>query len=108
MRRLYIGPSRDVARMEFVCDFWPWRDYTCHVRLDSRGRASGHAPVIRRSIWSNLLYCPGLAASYMYIPELLYLYLYGEVVWAGVRLELPFCPGHEVVSQPHYMLMVRA
>ena len=44
----------------------------------------------------------------MYIPELLYLYLYGEVVWAGVRLELSFCPGHEVVGQPHYVLMVQA
>ena len=40
--------------------------------------------------------------------ELCCLYLYGEVVWAGVRLELSFCPGHEVVSQPHYVLMVRA
>ena len=57
--------------------------------------------MIRRSIWSDLLYCPGLAAGHMYIPELLYLYLYGEVVWAGVRLELPFCPGHEVLGQPH-------
>ena len=31
-----------------------------------------------------------------------------EVVWAGVRLELPFCPGHVVVGQPRYALMVRA
>ena len=43
----------------------------------------------------------------MYIPELLYLYLYSEVVWAGVRPELSFCPGHVVVGQPHYVLMVR-
>ena len=33
---------------------------------------------------------------------------YGEVVWAGVRLELPLCPGHVVVGQLHYALMVRA
>ena len=44
----------------------------------------------------------------MYIPELLCLCLYGGVVWAGVRLELPFCPSHVVVSQPRYTLMVRA
>ena len=41
------------------------------------------------------------------MPELLCLYLYGEVVWAGVRLELSFCPSHVVVSQPRYALMVR-
>ena len=94
--------------MESVCGFRPGRDCACHVRLDSRRRASGHAPVTRRSIWSDLLYCPGPTAGHMYIPELLYLYLYGEVVWAGVRLELPFCPGHVVVGQPRYVLMVRA
>ena len=44
----------------------------------------------------------------MYISEMLYLYLYGEVVWAGVRLELPFCPGRVVVGQPRYALIVWA
>ena len=44
----------------------------------------------------------------MYIPGLLCLYLYGEVVWAGVRLEFLFCPGHVVVGQPRYVLMVWA
>ena len=53
MRRLYIGPSRDVAQMESVCGFRPGRDYACHVRLSSRRRASGHAPVIRRSILTD-------------------------------------------------------
>ena len=43
----------------------------------------------------------------MCIPELLCIYLYSEVVWAGVRLELPFGPGHVVVGQPRYALMVR-
>ena len=43
----------------------------------------------------------------MYVPELLCLYLYGEVVWASVRLELQFCPGHVMVGQPCYALMVR-
>ena len=43
----------------------------------------------------------------MCILELLYLYLYGKVVGVGVRLELPFCPGHMVVGQPRYALMVR-
>ena len=94
--------------MESVCIFRPGRGYTCHIRLDSRRRALGHAPVIRRSIWSDLLYFPGPTAGHMYIPELLCLYLYGEVVRAGVRLELPFCPGHVVVGQPRYALMVRA
>ena len=108
MRRLYIGPRRDVARMEFVCGFRLGRGYVSHVRLDCHRRASAHAPAIRRSIWSDLLYCPGPAAGRMYIPEQLCLYLYGEVVWAGVRLELLFSPGHEVVGQLHYALMVRA
>ena len=34
--------------------------------------------------------------------------LYGEVVLAGVRLELPLCLGHVVVDQPHYVLTVQA
>ena len=58
-------------------------------------------------VWYVLLYYPGPAAVHKYIPELFYLCLYGEVVWAGVRLELPICPGHVVVDQPHYALMVR-
>ena len=80
VQRLYIGPSRDVARIEFVCGFRPGRGYACHVQLDSRRRASGHAPVIRRSIWSDLLTFPSRAAGHMYIPELLCPYLYDEVV----------------------------
>ena len=80
----------------------------CRAWLDSRPRASGHAPAIHRSIWSDLLYFPGPAASHTYIPELLCLCLYGEVVWAGVHLELPFCPGHVVVGQPHCALKVQA
>ena len=44
----------------------------------------------------------------MSIPEPLCLYLYGEIVWVGDRLELPFCPGHVVVGQPPYVLLVRA
>ena len=108
MRRLYIGPSRNAAQMESVCGFRPGHDYACHVRLDSRRHASGHAPAIRRLIWPGLLYSSGPAAGHTCIPELFCLCLYGEVVWVGVRLELPFCPGHKVVAQPHYMLMVRA
>ena len=99
MRRLYIGPIRDAARMEFVCGFRLGRGYVCHVRLDGRHRASAHAPVIRRSIWSNLLYCPGPTVGHMYVPELFYLCLYGEVGRAGVSLELPPCLGHVVVGQ---------
>ena len=41
-------------------------------------------------------------------PELLCLRFYGEVVRAGVRLELPFCPGRVVVGQPRYALLARA
>ena len=94
--------------MESVCGFRLGRGY---VRLDIRRRALGHAPVIRRSIWYDLPYFLGLAAGHMYIPELLCLYLDDEVVWAGVRLELPFCPGHVVVGQvrqPRYTLVVWA
>ena len=106
VRRLYVWPRRDVARMEFVCGFQLGRDYACRVRLDSRYRVSGHVPVIRRSIWCVLLYCPGAAKGHMYISELFYLCLYGEVVPTGVRLELPLCPGHVVVDQPHFALLV--
>ena len=41
----------------------------------------------------------------MYIPELFSLCLCGEVVQAGVSLELQLCPGHVVVG---YALMVQA
>ena len=105
MRHLYIGPSCNVARIESLCGFWLGRGY---VRLDIRRRASVLAPAISRSIWSDLPYFPGPDAGHMYTPELLCLYLYGEVVCAGVRLELSFCPDHVVVSQPRYALMVRA
>ena len=44
----------------------------------------------------------------MCILELLCLYFYGEVVRAGVRPELPLCPGRVVVGQPHYALVGRA
>ena len=105
MRCLYIGPSRDVARMEFICGFQPERGYVCHVQPDGHRRASGHAPAIDRSIWSDLLCFPGNAVGHMCIPELLCLYFYGELVRTGVRLELPLCPGHMVVGQLHYVLV---
>ena len=108
MWRLYIGPSRDAVRMESVCGFWPGCGYACRARLDSRPRASGHVPSIRRSIWSDLLYFPSPVIGRTYIPELLCLYFYGEVVRAGVRLGLPFCHSHVVVGRPRYVLMVRA
>ena len=107
-RRLYIGPRRDIARMESVCGSRPGREYDYCVWLDSPYRVSGHVPGIHRSICSDLLYCPSTVAGHMYVPELFCLYLYGGVVWAGVRLELPLCPGHVVVSQSRYALMVRA
>ena len=69
---------------------------------------SEHVLAIRRSIWPDLPYSSGHAAGHMCIPELLCLCPYSEIVWAGVRLELPFCPGHVVVGQPHYVLMVWA
>ena len=79
VRRHYIGPSRDVARMGFVCGFRPGRDYVCHVQPDNHRRASGDATVIRRLIWSGLLYFLGYAAGHMCIPELLYFCFYSEV-----------------------------
>ena len=69
---------------------------------------SRHVLAIRRLIWFVLLYCPGPAESRMYDPELFYLCLYGEVEQAGVRLELPPCPDHIVVGQPHCAMMVWA
>ena len=101
MRRLYIGPSRDVARMESVCGFRPRRDYACHVRLDSPRRVLKHVLAIRRSILYVLLYCPGPAEGHVYDPELSYPCLYGEVGQSGFRLRLPFYPDHAVADQPH-------
>ena len=63
---------------------------------------------IHRSILSDLLCFLGHFAGHMCIPELLCFCFYGEVVRAGVRLELPLCPGHVVVGQPHYALVGRA
>ena len=93
--------------MDSVYGFWPGRDCACRVRLDSRRCASGQAPAIRRSIWPDLHYSDP-AASRTCIPELFYLCLYGEVGRAGVQLELSFCPGHVVLGQPYYVLLVRA
>ena len=108
MWRLYIGPIHDVVRMVSVCGFRLGRYCTCHVRLDSHHRVSRHAPVIRRSIWSDLFYSSGSVRDHTCTPQQFCLCLYGEVRRAGVRLELSFCPGHEVVDQSHYVLMVRA
>ena len=94
--------------MESVCGSRPGREYDYYVRLDSRYLVPGHVPVIHRSICSDLLYCPSLATGHMYVPELFYLCLYGEVGQAGVHLELPLYPDHVVVGQPHCAMMVRA
>ena len=64
--------------------------------------------MIRRSIWLDLLYSSGPAEDHTCMPELFYSCLYREVVRAGVRLELPFCPSCVVVDQSHYALMVQA
>ena len=37
--------------------------------------------------------------------ELMYFCLFGEVVQAGIWLEVPLCPGHVVVSQPYSTLV---
>ena len=108
MQRLYIGPSRDVVRMELICGFQPRRGYVPHVQPDGRHHASRHAPVIHRLILSDLLSFPNRVAGHVYIPELLYFCLFGEAVHAGVRLEVPLCPDHVVVGQRRYTLMVRA
>ena len=101
MWSLYIRLGRDVAWMEFVCGFWPGRGYVCHIQSGGHRRASGHALMIHRSILSDLLCFPSHAACHVYIPELLYFYLFSEVVRAGVQLEVPLCLGHVVVGQPH-------
>ena len=94
--------------MEFVYGFQPGHGYVCHVQPDGHRRASGHTPAIRRLIWYDLLCFPGHAAGHIYVPELLCLCFYGEVVRVGVRLEFPLCPGHVVVGQPHYAVVGRA
>ena len=60
-----------------------------------------HVLAIRRSIWYVLLYCSGPAEGHMYGRGLIYLCLCDEAGWAGVRLELPLYPDHEVVGPPH-------
>ena len=79
MRRLYIGPRRDVALMEFVCGFRPGRDYVYHVKPDGHLVHRGTPPVIHRLILRVLLYCPSPAAGRLDNRELRYFCLYGEV-----------------------------
>ena len=55
-----------------------------------------------------MLYFPGPTVGRSYIPELLCLYFFGEVVRAGVWLKLLFFHGHMVASWPRYVLMVWA
>ena len=93
--------------MRSVCGFRPGRGCAFHAGIGIRPLASGSALVIHRLIWSDLLYFPGPTVGHMYIPELLCLCFYSEVVRAGVWLELPLCPGHVVVGQPRYVLTVR-
>ena len=97
--------------MTSVFGFQPECGYAYRARLDGRHLALEHAPLIHRSIYSDLLYCPSPAAGHMYVPELFYLCLYDEVEQAGVRLGLSFCPVHVVVGQfrqQHYTLAVLA
>ena len=107
VRRLY-GTSRDVARMELVCGSRPGHGYVCHVQPDGHHRALRPAPVIHRLILSDLLSFPNHVAGHVCIPELLYFCLFGEVVQAGVQLEVPLCPGHVVAGQPYCTLVGQA
>ena len=43
----------------------------------------------------------------MYGRGLIYLYLCSDAGRVGVRREMPFCPDHVVVDQPHCMMLVR-
>ena len=97
--------------MESVCGFQPGVGYAYRTRLDSPPLAPEHAPAIRRLTWSDLPYFRAPVVGRMSIPELLFLCFCGEVVWASVRLELPFYPDHAVggrVRQPHYVRVVCA
>ena len=99
--------SSDGVRMRFSARV----GYAYRTRLDSPPLAPKHAPAIRRLTWSDLLYFLGHVVGRMCIPELLFLCFFGEVVRAGARLELSFCPGHAVVyriRQPHYAQVVWA
>ena len=42
----------------------------------------------------------------MYDCGIIYLCLCDEAVLAGVRREVPFCPDHVVVGQPHCAMVV--
>ena len=68
------------------------------ARPDGHLLALGHAPLIHRLIRSDRLYYPGPVVGRTCILQPLYLCLEGEVVRSGVRLELSFCPGHEVAG----------
>ena len=94
--------------MELGCGFQPGCGYVCYVQPDGRRRVSRHAPVIHRLILSDLLSFPNRVTSHVYIPELLYFCLFGEVVQASIHLEVPLCPGHVVVGQPYCTLVGRA
>ena len=94
--------------MELVYGFWPGHGYASHVPLDGRRRTSRRAPVIHRLILFDLLFFPNRVTGHVYIPELLYFYLFGEVVWAGIQLDMPLCHGHVVVGQPYCTLVGQA
>ena len=95
MRRLYVGLRRDIVRMELVCGIRSGQVGIYCIRRGSRHRALGHTPAIRRSIWSGMRCPPNHTAGNACIPELLFFYLFGEVMRAG----LPFCLGHASVGQ---------
>jgi hypothetical protein len=69
-----------------------------NVGLHSHYLMPGHGLLIHRSILSDRLYWPGPDVSHMYSPRLLSPCLFGEGVRAGVRLHMPLCPVHVVVS----------
>ena len=94
--------------MKSVCGFWPGHGCACRAKTDGHLLALGHAPLIHRLIWSDLLYYPGPVVGRKCIQQLLSLFLYGGVVQAGVQLELPLCPGHIVVGQVGQQCYVRA
>ena len=92
--------------MEPVCGIRPGQVCACYIQLDDHCCMLGRTPAIRRSIWFVLLCFPNRTAGHVCIPELLYFYLFGDVVPAGVRAKLSLCLDHAVVGQPHYALVV--
>ena len=92
--------------MELVCGIQPGQfGFYCNWCGDRRCTL-GRAPAIRRSIWADPLSFPSRNAGHLYVLEFLCLFLFGDMVLACVRADVPVCLSHMVAEQLYHVLVV--